>query len=148
MIRLWKFTYLFSLLALAGNLAFGSLGDWLFGGVVKTVATTAQNITYAVVLKQIVDTLSPYLPILVIGGFAFTGVLCLIQASRTMEGFQAAWRSANADSKITVTEWIWLVLQYIPNIIIAGVLLWFGGVLVYMSSGALLQIANTIPKGH
>jgi hypothetical protein len=139
--RLAKFSYLVFLLGWAPALAYGGLLDWLTGGIVKTVATTAQNITYAVVLHEIVQILAPYLPLVCFAVLGVSGVLCLLKAGSQMEDFQGAYKEANKDGRISWSEAGWLVMQYIPDVIIAGALVWFGGVLIYMASGGLLALA-------
>jgi hypothetical protein len=135
-----KWPMLITLLTLAPMIVYGSLLDWLLP--VGKIADAAKDITIAIVLKQFLDQWMPLLATLAIAGCS---IACFFGASKAVSGFGDSFRSAMADHKITLKEAIGLVAVYPFSMATAMALLWFGGVFAYMSSGALLQYATSVP---
>lgn len=135
-----RWPLLIGLLTFAGQVAYGGLLDWLLPA--KEIVQAGRDITLAIVLKQFLDR---YMPLIAVLLLSVLGVACFRGAQLAMAEFTSAYREANRDGHITWGERIMLAGVYLPSIVTTGVLLWFGGVLIYMGSGGLLTLATTVP---
>ena len=114
--RQMRWMFIMTVVGLAPTLAWGGLLDWLLP--VGKIAEVARDITWAVLLKQFLDTWMPLLAMLLI---ALAAAICGIAAKNTLSELADSYRAAAADGRITGIEAFFLIPLYgIGGIIAIG----------------------------
>ncbi|HEC66778.1 MAG TPA: hypothetical protein ENI23_16000 [bacterium] len=128
-----------SILIFAPSIAYGGLFSWLTGGVVEKIAEVSLGF-------KVINFFKAYMPlfsILIVAGMA---VICFYGAVIVMRDFGKTVREAMKTDGISVSEWIWLVITFVPTIIIITALVWFGGLFAYAASDGMIDLINYKPK--
>jgi len=129
-----------SLLVAVPSLASAGLLDWLLP--VGKVADTARDITWAVLLKQFLDTWMPLLGTMIV---VLAAAGCGIAAKNLLRELADTFRSAMADGRITGAESVFLIPLFFVGGIVALVLAAFTVLFGYLGADALIDLANAPP---
>lgn len=112
--RFYTWTFALAVLGLAPAVASGGLLDWLLP--VEKIATTARDITWAVLLKQFLDTWMPLIGVLLVAAVA---AVCGVAARRVLGDLADSLRDAMRDGRISGAESVFLVPLYVIGGLVA-----------------------------